>query len=119
MTNLKKVISLSQASKLSGYHSDYLSALIRKGELKGQKVGGNWFTTQEEVKQYIFKQKVQRQEWAIGDFLAQKRTRNVFIFTGIIFVVFLVVGSYLLGKNVKIVGEESKKILSAEVEIID
>lgn len=58
MPNLKKVISLHQASKISGYHQDYLSALIRKGEMKGQKIGGNWFTTEDEVDSYIFKQKI-------------------------------------------------------------
>jgi hypothetical protein len=119
MGNLKKVISLSQASKLSGYHSDYLSALIRKGEMNGQKIGGSWFTTQEEIKKYIFKQKVQHKKWAIGDFLSQKRTQNVFLLTGIILVGSLLAGTYLYGKNTEIVFEEGEKTLSPEAEIID
>jgi len=67
--NLEKVISLHQASKISGYHQDYLSALIRKKDIKGEKLGGNWFTTEEEIKKYIFKQKTRNKKWIIKYFL--------------------------------------------------
>ncbi|MFH1175115.1 MAG: hypothetical protein V1698_00090, partial [bacterium] len=40
-------ITLSQASKLSGYARGYLNLLSRKGVLKSQKVGRNWHTTEE------------------------------------------------------------------------
>ena len=53
MPNLKKIISLNQASKISGYHQDYLSSLIRKNELKGEKIGNSWFTTEEEIRKYL------------------------------------------------------------------
>ncbi|PIZ85710.1 hypothetical protein CO033_03165 [Candidatus Nomurabacteria bacterium CG_4_9_14_0_2_um_filter_32_10] len=119
MENIKKIISLNQASKITGYHSDYLSALIRKKEIKGEKIGGNWFTTEEEIKEYIFKQKIRHKKFAIGDFLSQKRTKKIFIVTGILFLGFLLIGIYLYGKNNKVILEEGKKTLSSEVEIIN
>jgi len=58
MQSLKNVISLSQASKISGYTQDYLGYLIRSGEMKGIKKGRIWFTTDEEIQNYLFKKKV-------------------------------------------------------------
>lgn len=119
MANLKKVISLNQASKISGYHSDYLSALIRKGEMEGEKIGGNWFTTEEEIKNYIFKQKIQHKKWAIKDFFSQKRTQNILLSSLILFLSILLIGIYLYGKTGKIILEEGKKTLSSEVEVVN
>ena len=118
MENLKKIVSLNQASKIFGYHSDYLSALIRKGEIKGEKIGGSWFTTEEEMKNYIFKQKIRHKKFAILDFLSQKRTRNIFIVSVIIFLGLLSIDIYLYGKNNKAIPKESKKTLSSEMEIM-
>lgn len=119
MDNLKKIISLGQASKITGYHSDYLSALIRKGELKGEKIGTNWFTTEEEIKNYIFKQKINHRKWAIGDFLSAKRTQKILVLTGVIFLGIILFGIYLQDKNRKVIFEEGKKTLSTEIEMIN
>ncbi len=119
MENLKKVISLNQASKITGYHSDYLSALIRKGEMKGEKIGGNWFTTEEEIKDYIFKQKIRHRKFAILDFLSPKRTQKILVLTGIVFLAVVLFGIYLYGKNTKVILEEGKKTLSSDVEVIE
>jgi hypothetical protein len=43
------LISLSHASRLSGYHQDYLGQLCRAGKLPASKVGRNWFTSKEAV----------------------------------------------------------------------
>ncbi len=119
MENLKKVVSLNQASKITGYHSDYLSALIRKGELKGEKVGGSWFTTEEEIKNYIFRQKIRHKKFAIGGFLSKKRTRKIFFLAGVVFVCILFLGVYIHDKNSKVIFEEVKKTLSSDVEVIN
>lgn len=119
MENLKKVISLNQASKISGYHSDYLSALIRKKELKGEKIGGSWFTTKEELDNYILKQKIRHKKFAFLDFLSPKRTQEIFLLTGIIFLSTILVGMYIHDKNKKVIFEEEKKVLSSEAEIIN
>ncbi|HAE36357.1 MAG: Fic family protein [Candidatus Nomurabacteria bacterium GW2011_GWF2_35_66] len=86
MDSLKKIISLNQASKISGYTQDYLGFLIRKGEIKGMKKGRAWFTTEEEVKNYLFKKKVRHEEFAIKDFFSPTRTRNIIIATIIVFI---------------------------------
>ena len=119
MENLKKVISLNQAAKISGYHSDYLSSLIRKGEIKGRKVGGNWFTTEEELKNYKFKQKVRHKKFALVDFMSPGRTKKIMIWAGIIFSSLLVSGIYLHDKNKKVILQEGNKNLSSEVEVIE
>jgi hypothetical protein len=46
-------IDLKKASLLSGYHTDYLSSLIRSGKIKGRKVGRSWVTTENALKEYI------------------------------------------------------------------
>lgn len=85
MESLKKIISLNQAAKFSGYTQDYLGYLIRTGEIKGIKKGRVWFTTEEEVKDYIFKKKVRHQELAFGGFFSPTRTKNIILATIIIF----------------------------------
>ena len=91
MDSLKKVISLNQAAQFSGYSQDYLGFLIRKGEIKGMKKGRAWFTTEEEVNNYLFKKKVQHKEFAIKDFFSPTRTKNIIIAAIIIFI-----GGFLL-----------------------
>ena len=90
MENLKKVISLHQASKISGYHQDYLSSLLRKKEIKGGKMGGNWFTTEEEIKNYIFKQKIRNKKWIVKYFLYFKKMNKSFIYAFICLALFFV-----------------------------
>ena len=116
MQNLKKVISLSEASKIYGYHSDYLSSLIRKGEIKGKKIGGNWFTTKEAIQEYFFKQKVRHKKFAIFDFFSPTRTRKILISTGMIFLFIVLLSSYIISKNTKVILEEGNKIPSADLE---
>jgi len=41
----EQIISLREASKITGYSQDYLGDLCREGKLKGQKIGRNWTTT--------------------------------------------------------------------------
>ncbi|MFA6520405.1 MAG: helix-turn-helix domain-containing protein [Candidatus Paceibacterota bacterium] len=118
MEKLKKVLSLSEASKISGYHPDYLSALIRKGELRGEKTGGTWFTTEDDVRDYIFKQKVRHNRPAFFDFLSQKRTQNIVIYSGIIFCLISLLGFYFYGINHKNFTPEAKKTLSPDTEAI-
>ncbi len=61
MEKLADLITLREASKISGYNPDYLGFLIREGQLRGKKVGRNWLTTREDIKYYLQNQTV-RQE---------------------------------------------------------
>jgi len=48
-------ISLAEAAKLTNYSQDYISLLCRRGKMKGEKLGRNWFTTKEWIDNYINK----------------------------------------------------------------
>jgi len=52
---MEKLLSLSEASKMSPYSADYLSLLVRKNRLAGVKKDGKWFTTKEAVDEYLKK----------------------------------------------------------------
>lgn len=51
----ERYITLKEASRISGYSSDYLGQLIRGGKLRGKRVYANpvWMTTEEELKKYL------------------------------------------------------------------
>ncbi len=45
-------LTLKEASQITGYHTDYLSYLIRAGKLEGEKIGRSWMTTRQALKGY-------------------------------------------------------------------
>lgn len=99
MPNLKKVISLHQASIISGYHQDYLSSLIRKGEINGEKMGGNWLTTEEEIERYIFKQKIRNKNWLVRNFLVLMKKVNKSLLYAVACLVIFSAVLYFYNKN--------------------
>jgi len=113
MDSLKKVISLNEAAKMSGYTQDYLGFLVRKGEIKGMKKGRAWFTTEEEIKNYIFKKKVRHQEFAIKDFFSPTRTRNIIIVAIIVFIGgFFILSNF--NKNSQIPVNETRSAVTSD-----
>jgi excisionase family DNA binding protein len=50
---LDELISLQEAAMLSGLSQPHLSLLIRQGKLWGKKIGRNWVTTEQAVKEYL------------------------------------------------------------------
>lgn len=54
MTDEKNLISLKEASKISGYSSDYIGQLIRAGKIPGKQVYTNisWMTTARAIIEY-------------------------------------------------------------------
>ncbi len=115
MQELKKVISLNQSSKISGYSQDYLGSLVRKGEIKATKVGKSYFTTEEEINDYIFRKEVKNQKLAIRGFFSSARIKKIFIvtlFLATLFIIFWV--RFIEKKNYQIQIEE--KVLSSEAE---
>jgi hypothetical protein len=50
---IEELISLREASELSGLTHPHLALLIRQGKLWGEKIGRNWVTTEEAVKDYL------------------------------------------------------------------
>jgi len=49
---LDDLISLEDAAKLSGLSSRHLRNLASKGEIWAKKLGRNWFTTEQAVREY-------------------------------------------------------------------
>jgi len=115
MQSLKNVISLNQAAQISGYTQDYLGYLIRSGEMKGVKKGRAWFTTEEEIKNYLFKKKVRRKEFAIKEFFSPSRTKNIIIAAIIIFIGwFFLISS--VNKNKSVPGEVIQSATTSDGE---
>ena len=52
LSQLKDLISLQQAAKRSGLSASHLRLLIRRGDLWGMKIGRNWVTTEQAVREY-------------------------------------------------------------------
>ena len=50
---LDELISLQEASQLSGLSHGHLALLVRRGQLWGRKIGRNWVTTKEAVHDYL------------------------------------------------------------------
>ena len=48
-----RLISLTEASEIYGFNSDYLGQLARKGRLNAQKVGSMWVTTPQNIEAFI------------------------------------------------------------------
>ncbi len=48
-----QLISLKDASRIYGFSQNYLRQLIHRDRLNGQKIGGVWTTTRNDVEKYI------------------------------------------------------------------
>jgi hypothetical protein len=52
---MEKLLSLSEASKNTPYSADYLSLLVRKNKLAGEKKDGKWYTSKKAIDDYLKK----------------------------------------------------------------
>lgn len=52
MPELSKLITLKEAAEVSGLSYSHLRLLARRGDVWAIRLGHNWFTTAEAVKQY-------------------------------------------------------------------
>ena len=50
---LNELITLSEAADLSGLSPNHLRLLVSKGVIWGKKLGRNWFTTAQAIKEYL------------------------------------------------------------------
>lgn len=50
--DLDELIPLSQAAEFSGLSHSHLRLLVRDGEIKGKKMGRDWFVTLRAVREY-------------------------------------------------------------------
>lgn len=54
---IKELISLNEASKLSGLSQVHLRFLVSTGKIWGKKIGRNWLTSKETIINYLHQQK--------------------------------------------------------------
>jgi hypothetical protein len=50
---LGELITLEEAAELSGLSTSHLRLLVRRQDVWGKKLGHNWFTTAQAVREYI------------------------------------------------------------------
>lgn len=48
-----ELLTLGQAAETYGYSGDYLRRLAEKGRLRARKLGRNWLTTSDDMKNFI------------------------------------------------------------------
>ena len=51
--SLDEMITLREASELSGLSTSHLALLVRQGDIWGVKLGHNWLTTAQAVQEYL------------------------------------------------------------------
>lgn len=49
---LSDLLAVNEAARRCGLSASHLRLLVRRGEVWGVKLGRNWFTTEESVRQY-------------------------------------------------------------------
>ena len=47
------LISVTEASQLSGFTTGYIRRLLRNGTIEGVKIGPLWYTTEEAIQEYL------------------------------------------------------------------
>ncbi len=51
------LISVTEASQISGLTTGYIRRLLRQGTIEGVKIGRNWLTTEEAIREYLGKER--------------------------------------------------------------
>jgi excisionase family DNA binding protein len=48
-----KLISVTEASRISGLTTSFIRRLLREGKIDGVKIGRNWLTSKEAIREYL------------------------------------------------------------------
>ena len=48
-----KLISVNRASEISGLTPGYIRRLLRQEKIEGERIGRDWFTTAETIREYL------------------------------------------------------------------
>jgi len=51
------LISVTEASQISGLTTSYIRRLLRQGIIEGVKISRNWLTTEEAIREYLGKER--------------------------------------------------------------
>jgi hypothetical protein len=90
MAIFQDYISLKQAGHISGYHPDYIGALIRSGKVKGKKIGKNWMVSESDVRAHF-----SRKHYAPISKVFSTKKRLARIVTIAIFIFVIIAGIYI------------------------
>ena len=83
-------------------------------------MGGSWFTTEEEIKNYIFKQKIRNKNWVIRNFLFFIKKINKSFLYAFICIVLFSTGLYFYNqKNYDSKIQNQTKIENVEISNIN
>jgi hypothetical protein len=85
MTIFKDYISLKEAGRISGYHPDYIGALIRSGKVKGKKIGKTWMVSESDVRTHF-----SRKHYA-------PISKKFFTIKKLIFILVIIIGAVTIG----------------------
>ena len=47
------LISVTEAARISGFTAGYVRRLVSTGQIEGVKLGRNWLTTEEAIREYL------------------------------------------------------------------
>lgn len=88
-----RLISLKEASQISGYHQDYLSFLIRQNKLNGERIGRAWSVREDELKRFVNTKKeasdiVEKNNQINVGFLINNKIANLVLATFLIILFF-------------------------------
>jgi hypothetical protein len=53
MAIFQEFITLKKAAEFTGYHPDYIGALIRSNKVTGRKEGRNWFVSRQDLEKHL------------------------------------------------------------------
>jgi hypothetical protein len=110
---MSKLLSMSEASKISPYEKGYLSLLARRGELQAQKMGRNWYTTVEWLNEYLRNKKpsqiIDAEKIAEKKLPWRKFLQRFFWAFAIVFVLALAFGVYFYRATTGKIREMEKK----------
>jgi excisionase family DNA binding protein len=48
-----KFIAVAEASEISGFTTGYIRKLLRRGRIEGLRIGRDWVTTEEAIREYL------------------------------------------------------------------
>lgn len=50
---MAKLITTVEAAKLTGFHRDYIRRLVSSGQVKGERLGRDWFVDERSILDYL------------------------------------------------------------------
>lgn len=129
----KKLITLKEAAKISGYSADYVGQLIRSGKIPGKQIYTNitWVTTEEAIMDYKFNKQANKDYTTRARFNSQIRKIKIQLeviklffqtfkiaipMLAVLFFSFLIIGIFIIQTLISKPADKTPKIDLPETE---